>query len=158
LKLRDEELLRGLGFTIESLQGPAFLLRAADSRVALAVLLHRNETPEIANSRFSNLSPVSYALAKADSENLDYVMMLAGPQLRLYPVKTGVGTGQRGRSETFAEVRLDLIPNHKAGYLALFFSAAALGKNGAVQQILESSGRYAADLGSRLRERIYSDV
>jgi hypothetical protein len=114
LKLRDRDLLKALGFTIETLPGPAYVLRAADSRTALAVLLERDEVPEIANTRFSNLSPISYALAQADSENLDYVVMLAGALIRLYPVKTGVGTGQRGRTETYAEIRLDLLSEEQA--------------------------------------------
>lgn len=151
LKLRERDLLTGLGFTIEALPGAAYVLRAADSRVAVAVLLERDEVPEIGSSRFSNLSPISYALARADAENLDYVIMLTGPAIRLYPVRVGVGTGQRGRSETYAEIRLDLLPEDQASYLWLLFSAAALRKNGTVHQILETSARYAADLGSRLR-------
>jgi hypothetical protein len=138
--------------------GAAYVLRAADSRVAVAVLLERDEVPEIGSSRFSNLSPISYALARADAENLDYVVMLTGPAIRLYPVRVGVGTGRRGRSETYAEIRLDLLPEDQASYLWLIFSAAALRKNGTVQQILETSARYAADLGSRLRDRIYDEV
>jgi hypothetical protein len=158
LKLRERDLLAGLGFTVEGLPGAAYVLRAADSRVAVAVLLERDEVPEIGSSRFSNLSPISYALARADAENLDYVVMLTGPAIRLYPARVGVGTGQRGRSETYAEIRLDLLPEDQASYLWLIFSAAALRKNGTVQQILETSARYAADLGSRLRDRIYDEV
>jgi hypothetical protein len=158
LNVRDGNLLKALGFTVEALPGPAFVLRAADSRAALAVLLERNEVPEVSNVRFSNLSPISYALAQADSENLYYVLLLAGPLVRLYPVKTGVGTGQRGRTDTFAEIRLDLLSTNQAAYLWLLFSAAALKKNGTVQRILEDSARYAADLGVRLRERIYDEV
>lgn len=158
LAQRDGDLLGSLGFTVERLPGPAMVLRASDSRVALAVLLERSEAPEIANGRFSNLTPISYALAKADQENLEYVVLLAGPVIRLYPVKTGIGTGQRGRTETYVEIRLDVLSQDLAGYLWLFFSAAALSRGGSVQQILESSGRYAANLGTRLRERIYSEV
>jgi hypothetical protein len=158
LNLRGLDLLKGLGFTVEALLGPAYVLRAADSRTALAVLLERNEVPEIANTRFSSLSPISYALAQADAENLDFVVLLAGPLIRLYPVKTGVGTGQRGRTETYAEIRLDLLSEEQAGYLWLIFSPAALKKNGTVQRILEDSARYAADLGARLRDRIYDEV
>ena len=158
LNLRDRNLLQGLGFAVESLPGPAFVLRAAESRVALAVLLERDEAPEIANGRFSQLTPISYALAKADQENLEYVVLLAGPVIRLYPVKTGIGTGQRGRTETYVEIRLDVLSQDLAGYLWLFFSARALDKNGTVQQILTNSSIYAADLGSRLRDRIYDEV
>jgi hypothetical protein len=158
LRLRDKDLLKGLGFSVEQLPGPAYLLRATDSRAALAILLDRNESPDVANARFSNLSPISFALAKADSENLDYVVVLAGPVVRLYPVKTGVGTGQRGRTETYAEIHLDLLPEDQSGYLWLIFSAGALSKGGSVAEILGNSSRYAVELGVRLRERIYSEV
>ena len=36
---------------------------------------------------FPNTSPISYALAKAEAENLEYVVVLAGPVLRLYPAR-----------------------------------------------------------------------
>src|SRR5438132_1801831 len=110
LRLRERHLLRALGFAVESLPGQALVLRAAESRVALAILLERNESPDVANARFSNISPISYALAKAEAENLEYVVVLAGSVLRLYPVRTGVGTGQRARSDTFVEIQLDLLP------------------------------------------------
>jgi len=158
LTLRERELLRRLGFAVEPLEGPAYVLRAADTRTALAVLLDRQESPDLPNNRFSNQSPISYALAKADAENLEYVVMIAGPAIRLYPVKTGVGTGQRGRTETFAELRLDLLAESQAGYLWLLFSAGALCRGGTVAAILDDSGRYAAELGARLRERIYNEV
>jgi hypothetical protein len=158
LRRRDRELLQALGFAVESLPGQALVLRAAESRVALAILLERNESPDVASSRFSNTSPISYALAKAEAENLEYVVVLAGPVLRLYPVRTGVGTGQRGRSETFVEIHLDLLPEELAGYLWLLFSATALSKTGPIKEILENSSRYAADLGTRLRDRIYAEV
>lgn len=155
---RDRELLHALGFAVESLPGQALILRAAESRIALAILLERNESPDVASVRFSNTSPISYALAKAEAENLEYVVVLAGSVLRLYPVKTGVGTGQRGRSETFVEIHLDLLPEELAGYLWLLFSATGLGKVGSVREILDNSSRYAADLGTRLRDRIYAEV
>jgi hypothetical protein len=158
LRLRDRDLLRGLGFTLEQMPGREYILRAANTRVALALLLDRNESPDMPSPLFSGVSPISQALAKADTENLDYVMVLSGPQVRLYPVHTGVGTGQRGRSETFAEVHLDLLSESQAGYLWLLFSAGALQRNGSVGQILESSSRYAVELGARLRERIYVEV
>jgi hypothetical protein len=67
-------------------------------------------------------------------------------------------TGQRGRSETFVEIHLDLLSEELAGYLWLLFSATALGKTGPVKEILENSSRYAVTLGTRLRDRIYAEV
>jgi hypothetical protein len=158
VQLRGQGLVQRLGFTLEPLPGPSYILRAAETKVAVAVFLERNESPEIPSTRFSNLSAVSYALAKADTENLDYVVVSTGPAIRLYPVRAGVGVGRRGRTETFIEIHLDLLSNDQAGYLWLLFSADALRKNGTVEEILDSSARYAVSLGTRLRERVYFEV
>lgn len=159
LNERGESLLRALGFTVEPLAaGTGSILRASGSRTALAIFLDRNESPEAPSSRFSNLSPVSYALATADNEGLPYVVVCAGSLIRLYPTRVGGGVGQRARTETYVEIHLELLDRKDAGYLWLLFSAAALRPGGTVEDILNRSHDYAADLGKRLRERIYWDV
>ncbi|MFO8012448.1 MAG: hypothetical protein R6X20_03985, partial [Phycisphaerae bacterium] len=158
LGLRGTELLEGLGYEVERTAGATCILRAGNTRMAVAVLLDRNESCDVASERFSGASPVSYALNKADQENLSYVVVSRGASLRIYPTATGVGTGGRGRTETFIEVHLDLLPTDKAGYLWLLFSGDALAREGSFGEILDQSHRYAADLGVRLRERIYDDV
>ncbi len=158
LAKRRRDLLQSLGFTVDHLPGPGSILRAAGTKIAVAILLERNEAPEIANSRFSDMSPVSYALAKADEENLPFVMISAGPALRLYPVKSGIGIGRRGRTETYIEAHLDLLEEDKAGYLWLLFSAPALLPGGSFEAIMTRSGDFAVGLGERLRERVYSSV
>jgi len=159
LSERGEALLKALGFVIEPLAaGPGSILRASGSRTALAIFLDRNEPPEAPTSRFSNLSPVSYALATADKEGLPYVVVCAGSLIRLYPTRVGFGVGQRARTETYVESHLELLDRKDAGYLWLLFSAAALRSGGTVEDILARSHDYASDLGRRLRERIYWDV
>ncbi len=156
--LRGRALIQGLGFATEELPGPAMLLVAGDRKTAVAVLLDRPEEIDSASARFDGVSPVSYALAQADRENLDWVVAVAGGTLRLYPAKPGVGTGRRGRSETFVEIDLDLLAGDDAGYLWLLLSAPALSEGGSVGDILRASEDYAADLGGRLRERVYREV
>ena len=156
--LRGRALVRGLGFATEELPGPAMLLLAGDRKTAVAVLLDRPEEIDAASPRFDGVSPVSYALAQADRENLDWVVAAAGATLRLYPAKPGIGTGRRGRSETFVEINLDLLAADNAGYLWLLLSAPALSEGGSVEDILRASEDYAADLGGRLRERVYREV
>lgn len=156
--LRGRMLIEGLGFATEELPGPAMLLLAGDRQTAVAVLLDRPEEIDSASPRFDGVSPVSYALAQADRENLDWVVAVAGGTLRLYPAKPGVGTGRRGRSETFIEIDLDLLSGDDAGYLWLLLSAPALSEGGSVGDILRTSEDYAADLGGRLRERVYREV
>jgi hypothetical protein len=158
LRERGGTLLKSLGYSIESAPGPVSILRAGENRRALAVFLERDESPDRPNERFSHLSPVSYALTRAEKENLDWVLVSAGAVLRLHPVGTEVGTGRRGRAETYAEIHLDLVSPSDAGYVQSLFSADSLAKNGAVDRLLEESTRYAFDVGVKLRERIYDSV
>src|SRR5581483_5659876 len=78
---RERDLLTALGYRIERLDNLTFLLRGGERRAALAVLLDPAEIPEAGTVRFHNLSPVSYALAKADAENLPWVVVLHGDRL-----------------------------------------------------------------------------
>lgn len=156
--LRGRDLIRGLEFSVEDLPGPGVILVGRDRKTAVAVLLDHPEQIDATSERFDGVSPISYALARADREHLDYVMVVAGSTVRLYPARPGVGSGRRGRSETFIELNLDLLPAEAAGYLWLLFSADALSEQGTFQEILERSEDYAADLGSRLRERVYREV
>ena len=147
LSFSGQELIRKLGFSVEQLPGSAYLLRTQDTRIAVAVFLERGESADAPNSRFGGLSAVSYAFEKADRESLRYVIVSAGQSLRLYPVQPGIGVGRRGRTETYIEARLNLIPESDAAYLWLLFSADALQKGGTVEEILEDSKRYAEELG-----------
>ena len=153
------ELLSALGYSVEPLDNITNILRASDQKKAVAVLLSDHETPEAGSERIpGNLSPVSYALARADEENLDWVILVHGRKIRLYPVKMGVGVGRRGRTETFLECHTGLLPDDAAAYLWLLFSAEALGIGGSLSNILDDSKDFAGDLASRLRERIYDEV
>jgi hypothetical protein len=158
LARRSQRLLRDLGYEVHNLAGPVSVLVAEDTKVAIGLFLNRSEAFDLPNERFSNLSPIAYALARADKERLPYVVALAEGSIRLYPVQAGVGVGQRGRTETFVQLHLDLLSEEKAGYLWLLFSAQALLPKGTFEQILADSSEYSADLGSRLRERIYNEV
>ncbi len=158
LGLRGRDLISQLGFTIEATTWPASILRAAGTRTAIAVFLDRADQIEPASETFDGLSPISYALSKADTENVDYVVVSAGPVIRVYPARPGVGTARRGRTETFIELDLSLLDSQSAGYLSLIASADALSKDGSFTEIVESSRRFASDLGVRLRDRIYDEV
>src|SRR5690606_36411485 len=97
--------------------GPVSVLVSEDTKVAIGLFLDRSESIDFPNERFSNLSPIAYALARADKERLPYVIAVSDGQLRLYPVEAGKGVGQRGRTETFVQLHLDLLPEEKSGYL-----------------------------------------
>jgi hypothetical protein len=155
---QGNDLLKSLGFSMERLDNLTQLLRAGDRRTALAVLLTQSESVEASTARFNSISPISYALAKADQENLQWVIIVQGNRLRLYPTETGVGVGRRGRTETFVECQPALLSDEHLAYLWLLFSADALKPQGSLEDLLESSRRFAGDLAERLRDRIYEEV
>jgi len=155
---RGRPLLESLGFSIDPLPGPSCILRSARTKIAIAVLLERHESADVANPRFLQLSPVSYALAKAEEENLPYVFIVSGPTIRLHPVRQNVGVGRRGRTETYVELNLDLLEEADIGLLTCLFSAEALQEGGPFAQVLDNSRRFAADLGIRLRSRVHAKV
>jgi len=154
-----KELLESLGYTINPLDRVTHILKSGEHKTAVAVLLSDFETPESGSERIpGTLSPVSYALARADEENLDWVILIHGRKIRLYPAKMGVGVGRRGRTETFLECHTGLIPDDQAAYLWLLFSAQALSKDGTLSAIMADSIDFAGDLANSLRERIYDEV
>ncbi len=158
LGLQNQNLLTALGFSIERLDNLTDLLRSKDQRTALAVMLRETESPEAGTARFNSLSPVSYALAKADSENLPWVVLVQGNRLRLYSTAVDAGVGRRGRTETFIECQSSLLSDAHLPYLWLLYSAEALIPHGSLDEILGDSHRFAGDLAERLRERIYDRV
>ena len=134
------------------------LLAPGGAQLAVAVFLDRTESPDLAAERFRGVSPVLYGLEQADQRQVSFVIVDTGSALRLYAVEPGIGVAQRARTETFIELRLDLLRDDHAAYLWLLFSSDALKKDGTVFDILEQSERYAADVAVRLRERIYDRV
>ena len=153
-----QQLMMSLGFEVSPLPGPASVLVSQSQKLALALFLDRGESPDAASQRFSSFSPVTYALTKADQENLPYVIIANGPALRIYPTNPGVGVGRRGRTETFLELHLDLLKEDHTPLLWYLFSADALGAEGTFEKLLNDSKDYATSLGERLRERVYQDA
>lgn len=154
------ELIKGLNFEIDRLTDQSFVLMDTSDghERAVAVFLQEDESFDHAHDRFVGQSPVAYALNEADKRNLDYVIGHSGDTLRLYTTNPDAGFGSRGRTDTFVEVNTSLLAEDKAAYLWLLFSANALRTDGTLHEIMERSKDYAADLGARLRERVYDDV
>lgn len=158
LRLRDDPLISALGFSARRVAANASLLSSGSSRGrAVAVLLRETETFDAESPRFS-VSPVAYGLSVAMKEEVPWLLVLRGSQIRLYPSNPDVGVGRRGQADTYFELDLALISDDLSGYLALVFSASALAPNGTTEEILKASGRYAAELGVRLRDRVYKEV
>jgi hypothetical protein len=158
LKKRGRPLVEALGFTVAQLGANTSVLMAGAERRAVAVFLDEGETFDAPGARFEGVSPVSHALAVADREHLSWVVLTRASEIRLYAARPDTGVGRRGPSQTFIEVNVALLPDISAGYLHLLFSAEALADGGTFEQILASSADFAADLASRLRERVYQEA
>ena len=155
---RGQDLVRGLGYEIDQRARHSVLRSSEDRAQAVAVFLQESEQADQPSSRFENQTPVTYALAHADRDNIPWVVAERSGAVRLYSTSTSGAAGQRGRTETFVELNLPLLPTDQAGYLDLLFSSNALTEGGTVSQIQQASSIYTSDLSDRLRERVYKQV
>lgn len=157
LALRGRALVERLGFTVEALGVTSSVLKIKDAKRAVAIFLDEGEAFDDAGERFGT-SPVSQALALADREGLPWVVLTRARQVRLYSARVDTGVGRKGRADTYVEVDLALLPEDHAGFVPLLFGAGALAEKGTIEEILERSADFAAELGARLRDRVYFDA
>jgi hypothetical protein len=157
LRSRGKDLVEGLGFSVDTLATNTSMLTIGGSRRVVAVFLDEGESFDAPAQRFGT-TPVSHALAVADQQNAPWVVLTRGSEIRLYAARPDTGVGRKGRAETFVEANLSLLPEDRAGYLHLLFSASALSSDGTIEEILDRSADFAADLAVRLRERVYFDT
>jgi hypothetical protein len=158
LGLRGRRLVEALGYSVDQLSVNTSVLKAGEDRRAVAVFLDEGETFDAPALRFDGVSPVSHALAVADREHLSWVVLTRASEIRLYTARPDTGVGRKGRAETYIEANLALLPDELAGYLHLLFSADALADGGTLEEVLNQSADFAADLATRLRERVYQQA
>ena len=152
--LRREQLVRALGFTVEP-KGQAAILRAAGQARALAIFLDDSDNPDATAARFNGMTPVSWAIGSATADNIPYVVVTRGPQIRIYTTRAGAGAAGKGGTGAFIEFNLALLTVDDAGYLPLLCAAESLAEGGRFESLLSDSQDFAADLGVRLRSRVY---
>jgi hypothetical protein len=159
LALRNEHLIKALGFKSEKTAGNALLLTTGTPQSkAVAILLDETEQFDATSARHTGISPVAFGLNVAARQSVPWLFVLRKDQIRIYPAKDGIGVGQKGQVETYLEIDLAAIDSERAGLLTLIFSAEALEPNGTANDLLQGSQLFASQLGSRLRERIYEHV
>ncbi len=158
LRSRGQDLIRGLGYTMTPHGSTANILSTDGENRAVAVFLDEHEVFDRAAARFNATSPVAQGMAIAAAQNLPWLLITRGTQIRLYPTSPDVGVGRKGQAETYTEVDLALLAPPDAAYLHLIFSANALADDGTASEILAASADHAAALGARLRTRVYEDV
>ena len=158
LRLRGRKLIGGLGFRIgERLDKALVLTNENDEQRAVALLLESTETFDAENNRLGG-SPAACGLHLAEKRGTPWLILLRGDQIRLYATKPGTGVGSRSPVETWFQLDLGAIHPADAGYLELVFSATALAPEGSVTDLIAKSEQFAADLGGRLRKRVYEQV
>lgn len=158
IRPRGSELIAGLGFQSRQIPGNAHLLSAAGQPPrAVAILLRDDEAFDAESPRFAK-SPIYHGLEVAAQNRVPWLVVMRGPQLRLYPTSPDVGVGRRGVTQTYFGLDLALLDDEHIGFLDLVFSAAALAPDGTVDDLLAKSRDYAVSLGERLRDRVYTKV
>lgn len=159
LRLLGRDLVERLGFTVEDRPKHSVLRVGVNGNArVVAVFLNESEQPDLPSDRYDRQTPVTYALTQAERDGLPYVLAVRSSMLRLYSTTTSGAVGQRGRTETYVGLDLPMLSSEHAGYLPLLFSAEALAEGGTFEAIAEASSNFAADLSTRLRERVYTQV
>ena len=162
LDKRGHALVEALGFEIKNLddKGNLSLLTASQYHRAIAVFLQDDEPYETLHSMFSRFtrSPVSDALLLADQHNVDWVIITRLSEIRLYAAKSEMGVSGGSRTEKYLELDLDLLPDSAVGYLPIIFSAGAMEDNGSLNGLVMNSSKFAAELATRLRDRVYKEA
>ncbi len=158
MALRGRQLVEGLGYGVEVLSTHTSMLTIGGRNRAVAVFCDDDEPFDAPAKRLNGTSPVSQALAVADQQNVDWVILTRSSEIRLHAARPDTGVGRKGRAETFVELNLSLLPTELAGYLHLLFSAEALVERGTIEEILDGSKRFSSDLAGRLRERVYYET
>ena len=158
LRERGRRLVERLGYSVAPLGINTSMLTIGGRNQAIAVFCDEEEPFDAPAQRFDGASPVSRGLAVADQQNVDWVILTRASEIRLYAARAATGVGRKGRSETFVELNLSLLPSDQAGYLHLLFSSDALVDGGSLGKILGNSERFAAELAASLRERVYFDT
>ena len=151
-------LIHALGYQTAPQGSAALLLIHNGHSRAVAVLLDETEVFDRPSARFGAVSPIAHGLTVATREELPWLVVLRGTQIRLYPARSDIGVGRKGQAETYTELDLALLSEDEAAYLTLLFAPSALDPGGTAGQILAASENFAVGLGERLRERIYEDV
>lgn len=153
-----EDLLQTLGYQIDDYDKTSFLLRVSGKKKALAVLLKSQESIDIQNQRFGNLSPIANTFIKADNEGIPFIVVCTDNSFRLYPTEIGIGVGSKSRVETYIHFNLNLLEDDDYGLLSLICSSESIRENGNFYQLLEDSKRFSGNLAFTIREKIQSKV
>ncbi len=153
---REQEaaFFEGLGCHVVQ-RGEAYVLHADGEMATTAVFCEADRAIGARSDRFGGQTPLAYALSVAKETGTSWVVVVRGPEAWLYPVSGEAGVGGGGRESTSAAINLSLLGSDRDKYAQMLFSADAFRAGGHLQQLLDSSRAFVADLGNRLRERIY---
>ncbi len=99
LGLRREQLDSSSWASLIEPKGQAARAACRGQRMALAVFLDDSDNPDAAAARFNGMTPVSWGIASAAADNIPYVVVTRGPQIRIYTTRAGAGSAGKGGSK-----------------------------------------------------------
>ena len=117
--LRGESLINALGYSSKEGSAHTLLLSGSEGPAnTLAVLLRDDEPFDRSSQRFAT-SPIAQARRDAAAHRADWIILLRGPEIRLYPADSGVAIGDGPQSDTFLGLTLSLIDDDTSASLRL---------------------------------------
>ena len=156
LARRGRGLVEQLGFTVTAGPTSTSVLSVGSTKRAVAVFLDENEEFEQAANRFGAPAPCR-TRSRSQTGRASLGCRHPRPPDPPLLLEAGRRRGSQGPAETYVEANLALLPDAGAGYLPLLFSADALVATGRSSRSWRLA-RFAADLGARLRDRVYEDA
>ena len=143
LMSRGPTLVERLGYSVNPLGANTRMLSLGNRNLAVGVFCNENEPFDERAIRFGGATPTSFALTVAEEQQVNWALLTRGSEIRLCSTSTVEYQGERDAKKAFVELNLDLLPQGKAGYLPLLFSAETLTENGPMSNISDTPTRRA---------------
>ena len=107
-----------------------------DQTTAIANASARSRRVRSGYGRMNGAKVVQTAVPLVYRHRVRWVVLTRGKSIRLHPVSPDVGVGRRGRSTTYVEINLQMLPEDRSGYLWLLFGPDGLKDNGNAHRLL----------------------
>lgn len=152
-----EELLRALGYDLETTGPKEYRVQDGGAAVALAHVYDEGTSLDRVGAGQA-APPSAIALKRARELGLDHAVLVAGGLIRIYSLQVEETLDEGTPSAAFVEFDTSLLPASWAPLLGALAAPDALRPNGRLVRIRAGSGRYAVALRERFTKRLYEEV
>lgn len=152
-----EELLRALGYDLETTGPKEYRVQDGGAAVALAHVYDDGTSLDRVGAGQA-APPSAIALKRARELGLDHAVLVAGGLIRIYSLQVEETLDEGTPSAAFVEFDTSLLPASWAPLLGALAAPDALRPNGRLVRIRAGSGRYAVALRERFTKRLYEEV